>query len=65
MLDVNFGEDGRRVRKDNSPKNLNILRKVALSRLGAVDGCRRVSVKRKMRRVGLVPEFFQKVLFGG
>jgi hypothetical protein len=43
MLDVNFREDGCRARKDNSPKNLNILRKAALSRLRAVDGGRRVS----------------------
>jgi predicted transposase YbfD/YdcC len=27
MLDVNFREDGCRARKDNSPKNLNILKK--------------------------------------
>jgi hypothetical protein len=65
MLDVHFGEDGCRTRKDNSPKNLNITRKIALSRLKAIDGGRRVSVKRKMRRAGLVPEFLQKVLFGG
>jgi predicted transposase YbfD/YdcC len=64
MLDVNFREDGCRARKDSSPKNLNILRKIALSRLRAVDGGRRVSVKRKMLRAGLVPEFLQKVLFG-
>jgi predicted transposase YbfD/YdcC len=49
MLDVNFREDGCRARKDNSPKNLNILRKAALSRL----------------RAGLVPQFLQKILFGG
>jgi predicted transposase YbfD/YdcC len=64
MLDVNFKEDGCRARKDNSPKNLNILRKVALSRLRAVDGGKRVSVKRKMLRAGLVPEFLRTVLFG-
>ncbi|MDR1956588.1 MAG: ISAs1 family transposase, partial [Treponema sp.] len=64
MLDVNFREDGCRARKDNSPKNLNMVRKVALSRLRAVDGGKRVSVKRNMLRAGLVPEFLQKVLFG-
>jgi predicted transposase YbfD/YdcC len=64
MLDVNFKEDGCRARKDNSPKNLNILRKMALSRLRAVDGGKRVSVKRKMFRAGLVPDFLLKVLFG-
>jgi predicted transposase YbfD/YdcC len=64
MLDVNFREDGCRARKDNSPKNLNILRKVALHLLRAVDGGKRVSVKRKMLRAGLVPDFLRKVLFG-
>jgi predicted transposase YbfD/YdcC len=38
MLDVNFKEDGCRARKDNPPKNLNILRKGALHLLRAVDG---------------------------
>jgi predicted transposase YbfD/YdcC len=64
MLDVNFREDGCRARKDNSPKNLNILRKAALSLLRAVDGGKRVSVKRKMLRADLVPDFLRKVLFG-
>jgi hypothetical protein len=41
------------------------MRKAALSRLRAVDGGKRVRVKRKMLRAGLVPEFLQKVLFGG
>jgi predicted transposase YbfD/YdcC len=64
MLDVNFREDGCRARKDNSPKNLNILRKIALSRLKAIDGEKQVSVKCKMLRAGLVPDFLLKVLFG-
>ncbi|MDR2070364.1 MAG: ISAs1 family transposase [Treponema sp.] len=64
MLDVNFGEDGCRARKDNSPKNLNILRKAAISLLRAVDGGKRVSVKRKMLRASLVPDFLLKALFG-
>jgi hypothetical protein len=65
MLDVNLREDRSRAQKDNSQKNLNIMRKITLSRLRAVGGGRRVSVKRKMLRVGLVPEFLQKVLLGG
>jgi hypothetical protein len=64
MLDVNFREDGCCARKDSSPKNLNILRKIALSRLKAIDGGKRVSVKRKMLRAGLVLDFLLKVLFG-
>jgi predicted transposase YbfD/YdcC len=64
MLDVSFNEDGCRARKDNSPKNLNILRKVALSRLRATDAGKRVSIKRKMLRASLNPDFLHAVLFG-
>ncbi len=31
MLDVNFGEDGCRVRKDNAPQNLSLLKKIVLN----------------------------------
>jgi predicted transposase YbfD/YdcC len=64
MLDVCFNEDGCRARKDNSPKNLNILRKIALSRLRAIDGGKRVSTRRKMLRASLNPNFLHQVLFG-
>jgi predicted transposase YbfD/YdcC len=37
-LDVTFGEDASRVRKDHSPANLNVLRKTALPVEGS--GCR-------------------------
>ena len=33
MLDVVFREDDARARKDNSPLNLNVLRKIALAAL--------------------------------
>jgi predicted transposase YbfD/YdcC len=63
-LDVSFGEDGCRARKDNSPKNLTVLRKIALGRLRAIDAGKRVSIKRKMFRASLNLDFLQKVLFG-
>ena len=63
-LDVSFGEDGCRARKDNSPKNLTVLRKIALGRLRAIDAGKRVSIKRKMFRASLNPNFLHKVLFG-
>ncbi len=40
MLDVVFDEDASRARKDNSPLNLNILRKTALSILLRAKGKR-------------------------
>jgi predicted transposase YbfD/YdcC len=63
-LDVSFGEDRCRARKDNSPKNLTVLRKIALGRLRAIDAGKRVSIKRKMFRAGLNLDFLHKVLFG-
>ena len=63
-LDVSFGEDQCRARKDNSPKNLTVLRKIALGRLRSLDAGKRVSIKRKMFRASLDQNFFKKVLFG-
>jgi predicted transposase YbfD/YdcC len=63
-LDVSFGEDRCQARKDNSPKNLTVLRKIALGRLHAIDAGKRVSIKRKMFRASLNPDFLYKVLFG-
>jgi predicted transposase YbfD/YdcC len=64
LLDVCFNADGCRARKDNAPKNLNILRKIALSRLRAIDGGKRVSTRRKMLRASPNPNFLHQVLFG-
>jgi predicted transposase YbfD/YdcC len=47
MLDVSFREDDARARKDNSPLNLNVLRKIALSALKSVTVAR-LSVRKKM-----------------
>ncbi|MDR2662724.1 MAG: ISAs1 family transposase [Treponema sp.] len=63
-LDISFNEDGCRARKDNSPKNLNILRKVGLFLLRAIDAGKRVSIKRKMLRASLNTDFLQNLLFG-
>ena len=35
MLDVNFGEDGCQVRKDNAPQNLSLLKKIVLNLIRA------------------------------
>jgi len=60
-LDVSFGEDGCRARKDNSPKNLAALRKIALGLLRAADTG--VSVRRKMRLACISPDFLGKIIF--
>lgn len=49
MLDVVFREDAAKAKKDNSPLNLNILRKIALSALKSVS-LGRLSVRKKMMK---------------
>ena len=63
QLDVTFGEDGSRARKDNSPLNLNILRKQALALLNRADMGKRVSLRRKMSRAAMDNEVLRRVVF--
>jgi len=63
-LDVLFREDASQVRKDNAPLNLNILRKIALSRLRATPvSQKRFSTKRKIFKARVNPDFHLSVLF--
>jgi len=48
QLDVTFGEDDARMRKDNSPLNWNVMRKTALPFLPSADIGRKTSLKRNM-----------------
>jgi predicted transposase YbfD/YdcC len=64
-LDVLFREDASQASKDRAPENLNILRKIALARLRATDvPDRRLSVKRKIFKASVNPDFLYSVLFG-
>lgn len=63
MLDVVFEEDKSKAKKDNSPLNLNVLRKVALSILIHKKD-KRTSYKKMMFRAGLDEEYLEMVLFG-
>ena len=65
-LDVIFNEDASRARKDLSPLNLNILRKVALS---LCKNCqdprlRKSSIQKRRFRASLNPETFLSILLG-
>jgi predicted transposase YbfD/YdcC len=62
-LDVIFREDAARARKDNSPLNMNILRKTSLSLLKAIN-MGRVGLRKKMRRAALNISFLEQLLFG-
>ena len=51
MLDVNFGEDGCQVRKDNAPQNLSLLKKIVLNliRSDTTDNVK-TSLRQKRKR---------------
>ena len=61
-LDVVFREDASRARKDNSPLNLNVLRKTALNLVSQAQ-YKRISKKRLMFRAALEPTLFLDILF--
>jgi predicted transposase YbfD/YdcC len=63
-LDVLFREDASQVKKGNAPLNLNILRKIALSRLRATPVAqKRFSTKRKVFKARVNQDFHLSVLF--
>ena len=62
QLDVTFQEDASRARKDNSPLNLNILRKEALRLLNQADFGKRVSVRRKMSYAAMDSSALERVI---
>lgn len=62
-LDVIFLEDSSRARKDNSPLNMNILRKTALSLVTQAQ-YGRISKKKMMFKAALNPEVLLRILFG-
>ena len=62
QLDVSFREDAARVRKDNSPLNLNIFRKQALFCLKQADLGKRVSIRRKMSRAAMDNSALERIL---
>lgn len=61
-LDVIFREDASRARKDNSPLNLNVIRKIALNLVSQAQ-YKRISKKKLMFRAALEPELFIRILF--
>ena len=61
VLDVTFGEDACRVRKDHAPENFSTVRKLALNLLRQVEGTK-LSIPRKQARAARKPLFLQEVL---
>jgi predicted transposase YbfD/YdcC len=53
-LDVVYREDAARARKDNSPLNMNIIRKLALSLAAKANlGLKRLGARKKMLKAAL------------
>lgn len=64
MLDVVFREDSAKASKDNSPLNMNILRKVALAYLKRTPTTKKTSIRKKMLKAAWNTDFLDMVLFG-
>ena len=63
-LDVIFHEDAAKARKDNSPLNMNVLRKTALSLTRKADlGRKRLGARKKMLKAALNYDVLSKILF--
>jgi predicted transposase YbfD/YdcC len=60
VLDVQFGEDGNRARKDSAPENLALLRRLALNILRSHPDP--ASIRRKIKRAGWDDAFLLAVL---
>ena len=63
FLDVSFNEDDSRIRKDNSPENLAIIRHIALNLLKK-EKTLKVGVKNKRKNAGWDEKYLLKVLAG-
>ena len=61
MLDIAFREDESRVRKDNSPENLAVLRHITLNLLKQEKSLK-VGINAKRKRAGWDNDYLLKVL---
>ncbi|MGF1488698.1 MAG: ISAs1 family transposase, partial [Prochloraceae cyanobacterium] len=61
VLDVSFNEDDCRIRKDNSPENLAIIRHIALNLLKQ-EKTEKTGVKNKRKKAGWKDSYLLKVL---
>ena len=62
ILDVQFGEDACRTRKDHSAENLALMRRMALNLLSH-NGLPRNSIRRRKRRAALNDDYRLRLLF--
>ncbi|MDR2659718.1 MAG: ISAs1 family transposase, partial [Spirochaetaceae bacterium] len=62
VLDVAFGEDGSRLRKDNGPENMAILRKLALT-IARSDTETKSSIIGRRKQTAWSNEYLERLLF--
>jgi predicted transposase YbfD/YdcC len=62
MLDVVFGEDAARAKKDHSPLNMNVLRKISIALLRPAAPGTRLSVRKKMMKSSRDPSFLNAII---
>jgi predicted transposase YbfD/YdcC len=63
VLDVSFGEDYSRIRKDNAPSNFAVLRHIAIN-LISQNKSRKLSMKSKRFLAGLDDQYLTEILEG-
>jgi len=61
VLDMTLGEDKSRVRRDNAPENLALLRKIALN-LAKRETSSKSSMRAKLKRAGWNNSYLEKLL---
>jgi hypothetical protein len=62
VLDVSFGEDGSRLRKDKGPENMAILRKLAMTVARADTGAKSGMIGRR-KQMAWSNEYLEQLLF--
>ena len=62
VLDVTLNEDKSRIRKDNAPENLAILRRIALNIVKREQTQKKVSVRRRVKKAGWDNSYLEQVL---
>ncbi len=63
VLDVQFGEDACRTRRDHAPENLAVIRRMALNVLRH-NGSPRDSIRRRKLRAALNDDYRLRLLLG-
>lgn len=63
LLDVQFEEDDNRARKDHSPENLTLIRRLALNLLNS-NGLSKDSLRRRKLRAYLSDRYHAELIFG-